>query len=48
MTFDATTPPDSTPDLDLGACEHMTVCDLTGVGFQDTAIAALAWAGTQG
>ena len=26
--------------------EEITVCDLTGVGFQDTAIAALAWAGT--
>lgn len=28
--------------------DEITVCDLTGVGFQDTAIAALAWAGTQG
>lgn len=25
--------------------EEITICDLTGVGFQDTAIAALAWAG---
>jgi ornithine cyclodeaminase len=24
--------------------EEITICDLTGVGFQDTAIAALAWA----
>jgi ornithine cyclodeaminase len=23
--------------------DEITVCDLTGVGFQDTAIAALAW-----
>ena len=23
--------------------DEMTICDLTGVGFQDTAIAALAW-----
>ena len=28
--------------------EEITICDLTGVGFQDTAIAALAWAGTRG
>ena len=28
--------------------DEITICDLTGVGFQDTAIAALAWAGTQG
>jgi len=27
--------------------DEITICDLTGVGFQDTAIAALAWAGTQ-
>lgn len=27
---------------------QITVCDLTGVGFQDTAIAALAWARTGG
>ncbi len=26
--------------------DEITICDLTGVGFQDTAIAALAWAGT--
>ena len=26
--------------------DEVTICDLTGVGFQDTAIAALAWAGT--
>ena len=31
MTFDASRPPDSAPGLDLGACEHMTVCDLSGV-----------------
>jgi ornithine cyclodeaminase len=28
--------------------DEITICDLTGVGFQDTAIAALAWAGTAG
>jgi ornithine cyclodeaminase len=28
--------------------DEITICDLTGVGFQDTAIAALAWAGTRG
>jgi ornithine cyclodeaminase len=28
--------------------EEITICDLTGVGFQDTAIAALAWARTPG
>ncbi|MFO7693982.1 MAG: hypothetical protein R6V57_12910 [Vicinamibacterales bacterium] len=28
--------------------DEITICDLTGVGFQDTAIAALAWAGTGG
>ena len=28
--------------------DQITVCDLTGVGFQDTAIAALAWARTPG
>jgi ornithine cyclodeaminase len=28
--------------------DEITICDLTGVGFQDTAIAALAWVGTQG
>ena len=27
--------------------DEITICDLTGVGFQDTAIAALAWAGTR-
>ena len=27
--------------------EEITICDLTGVGFQDTAIAALAWGRTQ-
>jgi ornithine cyclodeaminase len=27
--------------------DEITVCDLTGVGFQDTAIAALAWSGAQ-
>jgi ornithine cyclodeaminase len=28
-----------------GRCrdDEITICDLTGVGFQDTAIAALAW-----
>ena len=31
MTFDASRPPDSAPDLDLRACEHTTVCDLSGV-----------------
>ena len=28
--------------------DEITICDLTGVGFQDTAIAALAWARTLG
>jgi ornithine cyclodeaminase len=28
--------------------EEITICDLTGVGFQDTAIAALAWERTRG
>lgn len=28
--------------------DEITICDLTGVGFQDTAIAALAWAGSKG
>jgi ornithine cyclodeaminase len=28
--------------------DEMTICDLTGVGFQDTTIAALAWARTPG
>ncbi len=28
--------------------DEITICDLTGVGFQDTAIAALAWAGMRG
>jgi ornithine cyclodeaminase len=28
--------------------DEITVCDLTGVGFQDTAIAALAWARVRG
>jgi ornithine cyclodeaminase len=28
--------------------DEITICDLTGVGFQDTAIAALAWVGTPG
>ena len=27
--------------------DEITICDLTGVGFQDTAIAALAWAGAR-
>jgi len=27
--------------------DEVTICDLTGVGFQDTAIAALAWGRTQ-
>ena len=27
--------------------DEITVCDLTGVGFQDTAIAALAWEGSK-
>jgi len=27
--------------------DEITICDLTGVGFQDTAIAALAWGRTQ-
>jgi ornithine cyclodeaminase len=27
--------------------DQITICDLTGVGFQDTAIAALAWNGVQ-
>ena len=31
MTFDASIPPDPAPGLDLGACEYMTVCDLSGV-----------------
>lgn len=31
MTFDASRPPDPAPGLDLGACEYMTVCDLSGV-----------------
>jgi len=31
VTFDAARPPDSAPGLDLGACEHVTVCDLSGV-----------------
>jgi ornithine cyclodeaminase/alanine dehydrogenase-like protein (mu-crystallin family) len=26
---------------------QITICDLTGVGFQDTAIAALAWNGVR-
>ena len=28
--------------------DEITICDLTGVGFQDTAIAAVAWLGTHG
>jgi hypothetical protein len=31
VTFDATPPFTSAPSLDLSACEHMTVCDLSGV-----------------
>ncbi|MDO8835447.1 MAG: hypothetical protein Q7V01_07605, partial [Vicinamibacterales bacterium] len=30
------------------ASQQITVCDLTGVGFQDTAIAALAWSDVRG
>jgi hypothetical protein len=31
VAFDAAKPTDSAPGLDLGACEHVTVCDLSGV-----------------
>lgn len=31
MTFDAAPPFADAPALDLSTCEHMTVCDLTGV-----------------
>jgi hypothetical protein len=45
VTFDATPPPATTPALDLSACEHMTVCDLTGV--ERFLVWAVRWCASQ-
>jgi len=45
VTFDATPPSAAAPALDLAACEHMTVCDLTGV--ERFLVWAVRWCASQ-
>jgi len=45
VTFDAAPPSAEAPALDLSACEHMTVCDLTGV--ERFLVWAVRWCASQ-
>lgn len=45
MTFDAAPAAATAPHLDLSACEHMTVCDLTGV--ERFLVWAVRWCASQ-
>lgn len=45
MTFEAALPAADAPALDLSACEHMTVCDLTGV--ERFLVWAVRWCASQ-
>ena len=45
MTFDAAPPPADADALDLSACQHLTVCDLTGV--ERFLVWAVRWCASQ-